>query len=262
MTMEFKVGIFVVLALAILSIFVFQIGGADMFHRDTYALKVVFDFVNGITINAPVRVAGVTVGDVRSVNIFFNESEQKTQVELGLRLKQPLQIARDSVAYINTLGILGEKYVEIVPGVDRHNFLVDGDLVQSKNPVQLEKLTESLVDIVGDQTVRDSLRESFANVRAATDTLNMTAVMLEDVVGHVKAGEGTIGRFVYDESVYTETQKMIADLNVNLSKTVTDLNAELTGLIQDLKRNPWKLLHKPRVIPQETDSETPSRRRR
>ena len=243
-SVEFKVGLFVVIAIVILSMIVFQIGGINIFNRNTQKLNVIFDFVNGISKDAPVHVAGVAVGDVKNVEIFYNHEKKKTQVKLHLTLKNDVKIPNDSVAYINTLGILGEKYVEIVPGEDRENFLRDGDFIIGNNPVQLEKLTESLVDIVGDQTVRDSLRESFYNMRVATENLRETTEVLNETVQGVKNGQGTLGRLMRDDSIYNETEAMIVNINGKLDKTITDLNTALNDLIRDLKLHPWKIFQK------------------
>jgi hypothetical protein len=123
--------------------------------------------------------------------------------------------------------------------------LGDGDFIVGNNPVQLEKLTESLVDIVGDQTVRDSLRESFYNVRIATENLRQTTEMLNEIVDGVKNGKGTIGRFINDDSIYAQTESMVVNVNQKLDKTITDLNLSLNELISDLKSHPWKLFQKP-----------------
>ncbi len=247
-SIEFKVGLFVFIAILILSVIVFQIGGINIFNRNTQKLNVIFDFVNGVSRDAPVHVAGVAVGDVKNVEIFYHHEKKKTQVQLHLMLKNSVKIPKDSVAYINTLGILGEKYVEIVPGDDRENFLRDGDFIMGNNPVQLEKLTESLVDIVGDQTVRDSLRESFYNMRVATENLKETTKVLNETVLSVKNGKGTLGKLINDDSIYNETEAMIVNLNGKLDKTITDLNIALNDLVKDLKLHPWKIFQKaPRV---------------
>jgi len=185
------------------------------------------------------------VGDVKNVEIFYNPNERKTQVRLVIYLKKTVKIPEDSIAYINTLGILGEKYIEIVPGKDRDNFLQDNGVIKAKNPVQLEKLTESLVDIVGDQTVKISLRQSFYNIRQATENLLETSEALNEMALTVKNGEGTIGKFISDDSIYVETEEMIVNLNSKLDKTITNLDTSLNELILDLKRNPWKLFQKP-----------------
>jgi phospholipid/cholesterol/gamma-HCH transport system substrate-binding protein len=246
LSLEFKVGIFVVIAIMLLSVMVFQIGGINIFGANMYKLNVIFDFVNGIAEDAPVHVAGVEVGHVKEVEIFYNNEQQKTQVRLLLMVQKHVKIPKDSVAYINTLGILGEKYIEIVPGDERDNFLVQDDFLIGNNPVQLEKLTESLVDIVGDQTVRDSLKESFYNVRIATDNLRQASELLNETVSQVSKGQGTVGKFLVDDSIYKESEAMIVNLNKKIDKTVSDLNTGLNDLIRDLKLHPWKLLQKPK----------------
>ncbi|MFH2137637.1 MAG: MlaD family protein [Candidatus Omnitrophota bacterium] len=243
---EYKVGLFVLIAIIILSFIVFKIGGPDIFNTNMFKLNVVFDFVNGIGVDAPVHVAGVRVGKVEAVEIFYSPRTKKTQVKLQFLVKNNIKIPIDSVAYINSLGILGEKYVEIVPGGNRENFLADGDVIVGNNPVQLEKLTESLVDIVGDQTIRESLKQSFYNVRDATDNLLEASKLMNDTAYEIKNGQGTIGRFVNDDSVYVQTEKLVVNLNEKLEKTITDLNTQLNELISDLKLHPWKLFQKPK----------------
>ncbi|MFH1459526.1 MAG: MlaD family protein [Candidatus Omnitrophota bacterium] len=252
-SIEFKVGFFIVIAVIILSVIVFQIGGINIFSANMYTVFVIFDFVNGVAKDAPVHVAGVAVGDVKDVLIFYDAAERKTQVKLVLYIKNNVKIPKDSVAYINTLGILGEKYIEIVPGEDRENFLGNEDYIIGNNPVQLEKLTESLVDVIGDQTVRDSLRESFYNLRITTENLKEASEILNTTVEEIKGGKGTIGKFLNDDSIYLKTEAMVVNLNQKLDKTVVDLNASLNDLVGDLKQHPWKLFSKP---PKKKDKET------
>lgn len=242
---EFKVGFFIVLAIVILSLIVFQVGGVNIFKSEMYKLNVIFDFVSGIEINAPVHFAGVSVGEVKEVAIFYNPEKRKTQVKLVFAIKNDVKIPKDSIAYINTLGILGEKYIEIVPGRVLSDVLKEGDSIVGNNPVQMEKLTESLVEIVGDQTIKDSLRKSFYNMNQATENLLATSQTLNEIMTNIKNGQGTIGRFVKDDSIYTQTEGMVVNLSNKLDKLVTDLNNQLTDLVKDLKKHPWKLLRRP-----------------
>jgi len=245
LSVEFKVGFFVLIAITILCVLIFQIGGVNIFNAHKYTLFVIFDFVSGVSKDAPVHVAGVSVGEVKNVDIFYNSKDSKTQVKLELRVDKGIKIPKDSMASINTLGILGEKYVEIVPGKDRVNFLKDGNSIIGNNPVQMEKLTESLVDVVGDQTVRDSLRESFYNLRVTSENLRQMTQTMNELATSIKKGKGTLGKFISDDSIYTETEKMIVNMNKKLDKTITDLNHKLNDLIGDLKKHPWKIFQKP-----------------
>ncbi|MBU1086653.1 MAG: MCE family protein [Candidatus Omnitrophica bacterium] len=246
LSLEFKVGVFVFVSVLLLSMIVFQIGGVNILGANMYKLNVIFDFVGGVSKDAPVHVSGVAVGDVKDVKISYDTVKKKTQVILVLMINKNVKIPIDSVAYINTLGILGEKYVEIVSGESRDKFLEEGDSLTGNNPVQLEKLTESLVDVVGDQTVRDSLKESFYNLRVATDNLRQASELLNDTIAGVKNGQGTIGKLLTDDSIYNQTEAMVVNLNTKLDKTITDLNISLNDLVSDLKTHPWKLFQRPK----------------
>ena len=234
LNIEFKVGMFVLSAIAIFFVIIFQIGGVDFFSAGKYDVHVVFDFVNGIEKSAPVHVSGVPVGTVNDVQIFYNQEQSNTQVRVSLKIKKDVKIPEDSIVYINTLGVLGEKFVEIVVGKDSGNILKDGDCLIGRNPVQLEKLTESLVDVVADQTVKNSLRQSFYNVKIATENLLLVSESLKQVSDSLTQGKGTLGKFINDDSIYLKTEKM-----------VIGINKQLSDLITDLKKHPWKLLRKP-----------------
>lgn len=269
---EFKVGFFVLLAMMLLAIIVFQIGGIKIFKADVYHLNVIFDFVSGIEMDAPVHVAGVSVGQVEDVNIDYGEADKGTRAVLSLAIKKGVLIPRDSSVYINTLGILGDKYVEIVPGKDRLKFAKDHDTMIGKSPVTLERLTESLADIVGDERVKASFREtiynfeqatgalidivgdaqvidsfkrSIVNFEESTENLSQVSKRLLEITEEIQAGNGTVGRLIKDDSIYVQTEQMIVNLNHRLESTIKDLNKGLNEFIRDLKMHPWKLFVKP-----------------
>src|SRR3989338_7443724 len=115
-TREIKVGLFVFIAFVLLAVMIFSI--SDFYTSQaqyTYPLRIRFSFVNGIDDGAPVRLAGVQVGEVREIRVYRDEANQRTQVELGVRVSRDAMLEDDSTASINTLGLLGEKYVEIMP---------------------------------------------------------------------------------------------------------------------------------------------------
>ncbi|MEE9500171.1 MAG: MlaD family protein, partial [Candidatus Omnitrophota bacterium] len=106
---ELKVGIFIAVGILIFFIIVFSIGDV-YFVRRGYHVNVIFNFASGITEGAPVRLAGVNVGQIDKIDIFFDEKEKKTKVKLLAWVNdEKIRIEADSVALINTLGFLGEK---------------------------------------------------------------------------------------------------------------------------------------------------------
>ena len=233
-TREIKVGLFVFIAFVLLAVMVFSI--SDFYTSQaqyTYPLRVRFSFVNGIDTGAPVRVSGVKVGEVRSVGVYRDESTQRVQVELGVRLSKDAVLEEDSVAYINTLGLLGEKYLEIVPGTPGKRVLSAGEILLGKDSVSTEKMMESsyetirelqqavgsLNQVIGDPQTQGALKETLANSKEATAQLTLFLTQANEVMGKINRGEGTIGQLL----------------------TKDDLYKDLKGLTEDLKAHPWKL---------------------
>ncbi|MEI7998220.1 MAG: MlaD family protein, partial [Candidatus Omnitrophota bacterium] len=172
----------------------------------------------------PVRLAGVEAGLVKGLRIFGDEKDhKKTKVLATLWIQEGVEIPLDSTVTINQLGLLGEKYVEIVPGVSLE-FYKNGSFIQGKDPVSIEKITENvalltnkieiMIDGVNNGILTEQNKKSLADILQAFDM----------VANNVKNGHGTVGRLFTDESIYNNLDELTADL----------------------KSNPWKLLYRPK----------------
>ena len=117
-TFELKVGIFIMIGVAIMFLIVFSVGEIN-FAKTGYKIRVIFSFANGIGGTAPVRLAGVGIGQVQGIRILRDEKANTTKAELTVWINDNTKIENDAVVTINTLGLLGEKYLEIFPGTDR-----------------------------------------------------------------------------------------------------------------------------------------------
>ena len=115
MNFELKVGIFIFIGIVILSVIIFSIGNFYSVKQG-YNIDVVFSFANGIGVGAPVRYSGVQVGEVQDIKVYFDEKENRPLVRLHIWVSQNTWINENAKASINTLGLLGEKYLEIFPG--------------------------------------------------------------------------------------------------------------------------------------------------
>lgn len=230
MDLEFKVGIFVAIGIAILISIIFYIGELRYFQQ-RYAIKLLFDFANGVEMSAPVRLAGVQVGEVKDIDIFFDAERQKTAVLLTVSLNKKAKVEEDAEAFINTLGLIGEKYVEILPGTPGKRILKPGETLAGRESIPVERLTEKGYEIasnlnetikhvnkvVGDPETQEAFKTTMLDLKKLVGSANV-------VMDKVKSGEGTVGRLFMDDKLYKE----------------------LEDFIKDLKANPWKLLHKPR----------------
>ena len=189
--LELKVGIFVFIGLIILGIFVLRIGNFRT-GVSGYQANFVFNFVNGVRTGAPVRFAGVDIGEVKSMKFILLPLEQKTQVQIVGWLKTDVRIPSDSAVWINTLGLLGEKYVEIMPGKDYAKCLSENGTLIGTDPIPMQEVTELAKGIA----IR--LEGMLSN--------------LDESIVKLKNKEGTVGKLLYDDAIYKELEAFVADI--------------------------------------------------
>ncbi|MCX5656984.1 MAG: MlaD family protein [Candidatus Omnitrophica bacterium] len=177
---ELKVGMFVFVGVVILTIIVFSISDFKAMSSGYY-LKVLFNFANGIEVGAPVRLAGVKAGEVKDIQITYAD-KFSPEVEILIWVEKKNQVHADSIAHINTLGLLGEKYLEIMPGSKESPVLKEGDSLKGRDSVsmaqvsemgyqialKLDKVIASLYDVLGDPEIKTALKETLKNSQKLT----------------------------------------------------------------------------------------------
>ena len=170
---ELKIGILAVTAMALAVMLIVAVGGAAGFSWQRYALKTRFTDVQGLKSGAVVRVAGVEVGKVASVELSGADVEVIVEVKKG----NEQRITTDSRAKIGSLSLLGEPVIDISPATTGTP-LKDGDTIPStRAPGQLGDVAES--------------------ARASLESVN---ALLQDV----RSGKGTMGRLFTDDELYKE----------------------------------------------------------
>lgn len=259
--LELKVGAFVIVGVILLTGFVFSVGGAS-FMKEGKTVKVVFEFANGLKKNAPVRIAGVDKGIVKEIDLFFDFKDRKTKADISLLVDSKTKIPSDSVVMINQLGLMGEKYVEIIPGVDTELFYEEGEVIVGKDPVPQELLAERVMEVANkleesilgvNKVIGDG--ERMESIGATIDNLDDMTTKLDQMMASLQKGEGTIGKLLNDDKLYYNLEGLTADLSDilhnlkegrgTIGKLMYDdrIYNNLQELSTDLKENPWKLLH-------------------
>lgn len=184
-TFELKVGIFILIGIAILFLIVFSIGDIYIV-KPGYRVKIWFNYASGIGPSAPIRFAGVSVGQVEGIHLFYDEKEKRTKAEINAWIKdQKMKIEKDARVTINTLGLLGEKYVEIFPGTPGSPVLQNNEVIVGHDPIPMEKITENLANL------SDSVSQ---------------------IVDKLKRGEGTIGQLLMNDSIYKNLEEFTGDI--------------------------------------------------
>ena len=209
---ELKVGIFVFVGLVILMIFVLSIGDIKT-ALSAYRVHFVFNFINGVKIGSPVRFAGVDIGDIRKINFIILAPGEKPKVELIGWINRDIRIPRDSQVWVNTLGMLGEKYIEIMPGKDFSSVVQEDERMTGNDPFAMQEFGELA------KSVTTKLDKTLTGVEEVTLSLKGLSENINDGITRIKNGEGTVGKIMYTDRLYNE----------------------LEALIIDIKKHPWKL---------------------
>ena len=235
-TLEVKVGAFVVLGLILFVFFIFAIGDLSTAFQPGYRLNVLFDTANGITDGSPVQYAGVEVGKVQAVKLVASGEQATPRVQLVVRLPSSVNVRADDRASISTFGLLGEKYLSIIPGPGAGAILgPDGELagqppvsteqiMERSNDVlsEFERTLQGLNSLVADPEARIYLKEALVEARDATRHWKALGERLNVAMSYAESGQGNLGRLLYDEELYQR----------------------VSGMVDDIRAHPWKLLRK------------------
>jgi phospholipid/cholesterol/gamma-HCH transport system substrate-binding protein len=131
--LEFKVGLLILISTAILVGFIFVLGNFSL--RSGFTVSVDFDYIGSLQPGAPVKVSGIKVGKVKDVEFFGGKLDpainKRVQVRVTVWIEERVRdaIRRDAEFFINTAGVLGEQYLEIVPGKDWEGSAIAEDAI-------------------------------------------------------------------------------------------------------------------------------------
>ena len=219
MSRALRLGAFIVATLAILVVGIFIIGGKQYLFSPTYRLKTQFDNVMGLDTGADVRVGGVHSGTVRTIELPHKPGE-KVLIVVDLDKSTHEIIKRDSVATIETEGLLGNQYLAISFGSATAPDVRDGDTIASIPPLDMAGLFQKASIIL------DSSQAAIQNATRA-------AANLDSITAKINRGQGTVGALVNDKQLYnnlSQTTSTMRDTMVQAQTGVTDFQENMEAL--------------------------------
>ncbi|MBI4714781.1 MAG: MCE family protein [Nitrospirae bacterium] len=221
--MEVKVGAFVLAALVILGYMTFAVGKFTLGKERGYRVDALLTSVAGLDLKAPVKVAGVEVGSVEGIGLSEDRARIRIRVLPGVRLRAGAQAA------IRSTGLLGDKYVELVPGKGE-NFLKDGDVIgEAEAPADIDQLIVQLTAVARDiREVSGSLREMMASEENKDS--------IKAIISNLRTMSEGLSRLVRsNEVLLNETLANFRDLSGNLNETVVSNRGPLTETLANLE---------------------------
>jgi len=188
---EAKVGLVSIIGLIILGWIIMWLGHFN-FTEQGYAVQAAFRQVDGLVQGNPVFYAGVEIGKVAEVAVTPKE------VLVKLRIKSHIKIPKGSTFTINSSGLLGEKYVEILPNPNEEAFLDDGDKVVGVDPQRIydllqvmeqtakdiQKLVNNINDVIGNDQSKAALKQAILSLQATAGNLEVFSASLRSTAVH------------------------------------------------------------------------------
>ena len=292
---EAKVGLLVLGSSVILLWMTMTVGKFDFGKPKGYEVTATFDTVSGLDLKAAVRMAGVQIGTVEAVEL------DDSKAKVIMRINPNVRIPKGAEAAVKTMGLLGDKYVDLVPpqhpaipgqtGQERSGFYKDGDRLERTIPTSdadqlisklsaiaddIKKVTNSMSNVFGSQRGersmedilhdlrettanikefsyalnndgselivrlnelarnlngvvndnKDNLKTTLENVKEASKSAELALASIENVSKRIEQGEGTLGKLVTDESMYTSIDsaaKGIADYTSRVERLKTTI---------------------------------------
>jgi phospholipid/cholesterol/gamma-HCH transport system substrate-binding protein len=242
-----RVGALTVVAVAVLAVTIFTIGNRrQLFTRHTKYVTT-FHNVTGLQVGAPVRLSGVDVGFVEAIELPEKPDDQRITVRFSLDDAYTERIREDTRVSIRTIGLLGDKYLEIRGGSADAPRLLEGGVVTGVDRPEVEEFVASGEDLMENLiAISSSLRVVLDRVEAGEgllgalttepesgerlgDALMTTITELRAILERVEAGEGLLGRMLREDG---RSAHLIADVDEAV-RSVRDLT---TTVARDLER--------------------------
>ncbi|HYA96467.1 MAG TPA: MlaD family protein [Methylomirabilota bacterium] len=247
---ELRVGLFVLVGLAVLGVGIFYVTGATTFGPK-YRLKTFLPEVAGLTTGAPVRLDGVEIGNVEAISIAPRPAGQapdtSRNIEVRFRVDKNYQryILTDSTASLVTEGLLGNRYVNITRGVTGVQ-LKDNDEVKGSEEKAIKQVVERSAELLTDlSALSQDVRDLFAGVKEGRGTLgkfltdealyahlNSASSKVDQMVAGIQRGEGSLGKLVATDELYSKVNSG-ADRFNDILAAIRDQKGTLGKFIYD-----------------------------
>jgi phospholipid/cholesterol/gamma-HCH transport system substrate-binding protein len=213
MTKEARVGTLVLAALVIAAVAIFLLGRQEHVWERKVSYTLHFARTNGLQKGAPVSLSGLPVGSVDRLHFATDPGATHIVVDVAVDAGVASRIRTDTRATIRTLGLLGDKYIELVPGTEpAADAIPAGGVIPSVDPTDYEAIMGQSGDIL-------------ENVLETTSAL-------KDVLQTIQRGEGLLGAMVQNKEFGKTTMDDLQRTLANFRQTSASLDRVLHGVDQ------------------------------
>ena len=228
---EVKVGLLVITAFVVLGVGVFLVSERrNLFTlKNTYSIDL--ETVSGLAQGSPVHLDGVGVGSIQSIVLPEQVERKLLTVWVTADRRYAERIREDSLAKVKTLGLLGDKYIEISSGTISSPVIPAGGNIPAAPPTDVDRLIATGGDVMGNVvSISYSLRHMLERMEAGEGLLGelttnteagqeAKAALLEtiesirQITQQIHQGNGTLSRLIYDDELVTKVEGSVDSLD-------------------------------------------------
>lgn len=188
---QLRVGLTVIVASITLMVLIFLMTGTGGWLTHKITLRSYFDNAQGLRVGAPVRLAGVDIGNVTSIRIVPGRVADPVEVLMKVNTQYAFDLHKDSSTIMSTAGILGETFIDIDSSTAKGPPVANGDTLAARDQPDIQDV-----------------------VRASQGTLqNMDSLIrrLDRIIAFIESGKGSIGKVIYDPGLYDRLNSTVAE---------------------------------------------------
>ena len=183
---ETKVGLLFLVTVVMVVVFAYLLGAINPFSS-THELNLAYNFAGGVEVGSPVRVMGIKVGKVKSID-FRPDMKMENGEEVKLVLKVAIDQSAWSTFFINLAGVIGEKFIEVTPGSTAAGQFKPGDLVRGEDPPRIDQLISQSYGLAG--KIIAFVEKNEGSVVETIETMNKLVVNLNSLLKTVDSVAG------------------------------------------------------------------------
>jgi phospholipid/cholesterol/gamma-HCH transport system substrate-binding protein len=216
--MQVRIGALVLTAILLFVGFVLSVGKRSALFEERYSLWTSFSSTEGLAEGAPVRLAGVTVGNVTRISFGRDLKDRRIVLTLSLEQRVRDRIREDSLASIGTIGLVGDKVLDITVGSADRPALQSGARLASADPLDYSQLAQKGDRILDNVTrITASLDEFLSGGESAEGKRNLSEAVrsLRTTLVQLEKGQGMLHGLIYGREG--------ADLLERVDRTVQSL---------------------------------------
>jgi phospholipid/cholesterol/gamma-HCH transport system substrate-binding protein len=239
-----RVGALTVAALVVLAVAILTIGKRQQIFIRHTKYRTSFSNVTGLQRGAPVRLSGVDVGFIERIELSTDPEVERILVWFTVNEIYTERIREDSVASIKTIGLLGDKYLEVRGGTAPAARILEGGELPSKDPAEVEELMAGGEDLMANLlSISSSLKVILERTEAGegllgeltrtpdedekfSDMAKSTLESLRTILERIEAGEGLVGRLLTDDQMADDLYATAHTLRLTGARFTRDLERD------------------------------------